>query len=229
MSRIALSGDASGTGTLTIAAPNTNSDTTINLPTVTGGDFIVSNASGNVGIGTSSPARRLDVRGGIGMQVNEDGAGTKVISMRSDFAGVGPAINVTTNDPLLFLTNNTEQARITAAGLFQFNSGYSSVATAFGCRAWVAYDGTGTPSIREDGNVSSLSDLGVGQWLVNFTTSMPDANYCTVASCNEVDNATTCQARLPATSNIAIDVYTSPSGLSNSRADPSRVNVAIFR
>jgi hypothetical protein len=93
----------------------------------------------------------------------------------------------------------------------------------------VNYDGTGTPSIRASGNVSSLTDLGVGQWLVNFTTSMPDANYCTVATCNEVDNATTCQSRLPATSNIAIDIYTSPSGLSNSRADPSIVNVAIFR
>jgi hypothetical protein len=97
------------------------------------------------------------------------------------------------------------------------------------CRAWVAYNGTGTPSIFASNNVSSLSDLGVGQWLVNFTISMPDADYCTVATCNEVDNATICQARLPATSNIAIDVYTSPSGLSNSRADPSKVNVAIFR
>jgi hypothetical protein len=55
MSKIALSGNASGTGTLTIAAPNTNSDATINLPTVTGGNFVVSNASGNVGIGTDSP------------------------------------------------------------------------------------------------------------------------------------------------------------------------------
>jgi hypothetical protein len=73
-------------------------------------------SSGNVGIGTSSPARRLDVRGGLGMQVNEDGSGTKVISMRSDFAGAGPAINVTTNDPLLFLTNNTERARIDTSG-----------------------------------------------------------------------------------------------------------------
>jgi hypothetical protein len=122
-----------------------------------------------------------------------------------------------------------ERARIKSTGDFQFNSGYGSVATAYGCRAWVNYDGTGTPSIRASGNVSSLTDLGVGQWLVNFTTSMPDANYCTVATCNEVDNATTCQSRLPATSNIAIDIYTSPSGLSNSRADPSIVNVAIFR
>jgi len=73
-------------------------------------------SSGNVGIGTSSPARRLDVRGGIGMQVNEDGAGTKVIALRSDFAGVGPAVNVTTNDPLLLMTNNTERARIDSSG-----------------------------------------------------------------------------------------------------------------
>ena len=78
-------------------------------------------SSGNVGIGTGSPARRLDVRGGFGLQVNEDGAGTKVISLRSDFAGVGPAVNVTTNDPLLFLTNNTERARISSTGTATFN------------------------------------------------------------------------------------------------------------
>jgi hypothetical protein len=54
MSRISLSGNPSGSGTLTIASPNTNSDVTINLPTVTGGNFIVSDASGNVGIGTTA-------------------------------------------------------------------------------------------------------------------------------------------------------------------------------
>jgi hypothetical protein len=51
------------------------------------------------------------------MQVNEDGAGTKIISIRSNFAGAGPAINVTTNDPLLFLTNNSEQMRLTSTAL----------------------------------------------------------------------------------------------------------------
>jgi hypothetical protein len=56
MSLVQISGNASGTGTLTIAAPNTNSNYTINLPTVTGGSFIASDSSGNVGIGTSSPA-----------------------------------------------------------------------------------------------------------------------------------------------------------------------------
>jgi hypothetical protein len=75
-------------------------------------------ASGNLGVGITSPNSRLDVVGGTGIRVNEDGAGTKVIQIRSNFAGVAPAINVSTNDPLLFQTNNTERARITAGGQF---------------------------------------------------------------------------------------------------------------
>jgi hypothetical protein len=88
-------------------------------------------ASQNVGIGTSSPARRLDVRGSLGMQVNEDAVGTKVISIRSDFASAGPAINVTTNDPLLFLTNNAERMRIDSSGnlLLGTTSGYGTGAS----------------------------------------------------------------------------------------------------
>ena len=76
-------------------------------------------ASGNLGVGITSPNSRLDVVGGTGIRVNEDGAGTKVIQVRSNFAGVAPAINVSTNDPLLFQTNNTERGRFTAGGYFK--------------------------------------------------------------------------------------------------------------
>lgn len=71
-------------------------------------------ASGNLGIGTSSPAAKLDVRGIV--RVNEDNAGTKVIQLRSDWAGVDPAIQVVTNNSLLFVTNGSERARITSGG-----------------------------------------------------------------------------------------------------------------
>lgn len=44
-------------------------------------------------------------------------------------------------------------------------------------RAWVNFNGTGTVAIRASYNVSSITDNGVGNYTVNFTTAMIDANY----------------------------------------------------
>lgn len=64
----------------------------------------------------------------------------------------------------------------------KFNSGFGSVATAYGCRAWVNFNGTGTVAIRASGNVSSITDNGTGTYTVNFTTAMPDVNYSVVGA-----------------------------------------------
>ena len=45
------------------------------------------------------------------------------------------------------------------------------------CRAWVNFNGTGTVAIRASFNVTSITDNGTGDYTVNFTTAMPDANY----------------------------------------------------
>jgi hypothetical protein len=45
------------------------------------------------------------------------------------------------------------------------------------CRAWVNFNGTGTVAIRASNNVSSITDLGVGLYQINFATSMPSGNY----------------------------------------------------
>jgi hypothetical protein len=103
MSKIALSGNASGTGTLTIVAPNTNTDRTLNLP---------------------------------------DSAGTLA----------------------------TAESTLT-----QFSA--SGSAPVYAARAWVNFNGTGTVAIRASGNVSSITDNGTGDYTINFTTAMPDANY----------------------------------------------------
>jgi hypothetical protein len=47
------------------------------------------------------------------------------------------------------------------------------------CKAWVNFNGTGTVTIRAALNVSSLTDNGVGDYTVNFTTAIVDANYAT--------------------------------------------------
>jgi hypothetical protein len=48
------------------------------------------------------------------------------------------------------------------------------------CKAWVNFKGTGTVEIRGSYNVSSITDNGTGNYTVNFTTAMVDANYCPV-------------------------------------------------
>lgn len=49
----------------------------------------------------------------------------------------------------------------------------------FLARAWVNFNGTGTVAIRADGNVSSITDNGTGNYTTNFSTSFVDANYAT--------------------------------------------------
>ena len=56
----------------------------------------------------------------------------------------------------------------------------SASAPLYFCRAWVNFNGQGTVAIRASGNVSSITDNGTGDYTVNFTTAMPDANYCPV-------------------------------------------------
>jgi hypothetical protein len=57
------------------------------------------------------------------------------------------------------------------------------------CRAWVNFNGTGTVAIRASGNVSSITDNGVGDYTVNFTTAMPDVNYAPSFSGKVADDA----------------------------------------
>ena len=50
--------------------------------------------------------------------------------------------------------------------------------------AWVNFNGTGTVAIRDSEGVSSITDLGTGQYRVNFATNMANANYCPLLSLN---------------------------------------------
>ena len=65
----------------------------------------------------------------------------------------------------------------------------SGSAPVYACRAWVNFNGTGTVAIRASGNVSSITDNGTGDYTINFTTAMPDANYAvTNGSCDSGGN-----------------------------------------
>jgi hypothetical protein len=148
-------------------------------------------SSGNVGIGTTSPnsagvSRAVTINGSTDSILELNVNGTRGAYFFSNaFNTVLSSVYTGVN--LSFNTNDTTQARITTAGLFQFNSGFGSVATAYGCRAWVNFNGVGTVAIRASGNVSSITDNGVGNYTLNFTTAMPDANYAMVATAEPSD------------------------------------------
>ena len=147
MSRITLSGNASGTGNFTIASPGTNTDRTLTLPDATG--------------------------------------------------------TVATSD----------------STLAQFNA--SGSAPVYACRAWVNFNGTGTVAIRASGNVSSITDNGVGDYTVNLTTAMQDNNFAALMASNQA------QALGAPLSTSTINVLTTNSA--GSSVDASVVSVAVFR
>jgi hypothetical protein len=70
----------------------------------------------------------------------------------------------------------------------QDTSGSNSLTTAQiyngAAKAWVNFNGTGTVAIRAQFNVSSITDNGTGDYTVNFTTAMADANYCVASDSN---------------------------------------------
>lgn len=61
----------------------------------------------------------------------------------------------------------------------------SGTAPIYACRAWVNFNGTGTVAIRASGNISSITDNGVGDYTANIITAMPDANYSSLATAED--------------------------------------------
>lgn len=115
----------------------------------------------------------------------------------------------------------------------KFNQWLNSDGTEnYKCRAWVNFNGTGTVAIRAAGNVSSITDNGTGDYTVNFTTAMPDANYCTVTSLSSPNQnyARTFQqndANAPATGFIRLK--SAWSNAATTYEDEVYLYVAIFR
>ena len=167
MSKISLTGNASGTGTFTIASPDSNSDRTLDLP---------------------------------------DAAGTIQVS--------GNPISGTTGS---------------FSGDLSFNSGYGSAAVAYGCRAWVNFNGTTSPgTIRASGNVSSVTKNGTGDYTVNFTTAMPDVNYATQIT-GGVNGVSFGFANEQLSSRTTSSFQYFSLALNNTVQDTTQSQVAIFR
>jgi hypothetical protein len=162
MTKIAVAGPASGTGTFTLTTPVSSSDRTLTFPDSTG-------------------------------------------TVLNDQSNIEAQVKTATNA--------------------------SGSAPVYACRAWVNFGGTGTPEIRASGNVSSITDNGTGDYTVNFTTAMPDANYSVIglAGNNTTSLACVCQPRTlsaPTTSAVRLQAVRADGVLD---VDPQVVCVSVFR
>lgn len=95
-------------------------------------------------------------------------------------------------------------------------------------KAWVNFNGTGTVAIRAQYNVSSITDNGTGDYTVNFTTAMADANYSVCGTTGTSFKGVTLSAPSPSaaltTSSCRINASTPASEF-----DMATISVAIFR
>ena len=161
-------------------------------------------SAGNVGIGTLSPGANLEVKGSSGQNIYVSYTAGSQLRLKSDSGNSG--VGTTGSTPLLFLMNNGEVGQFDTSSNFKFNSGYGSVATAYGCRAWCYYNGT--PAIVASGNISSLTVLATGDVRLYFTTYMVDANYAVSATTNEESGGPKwCNATQSAVDNIRIVTF----------------------
>jgi hypothetical protein len=104
-------------------------------------------------------------------------AGTAALPAITTTGDTNTGIFFSAADTIDFAEGGTAVGQFDSSGNFKFNSGYGSVVTAYGCRAWVNFNGTGTVAIRASGNVTSITDNGTGDYTVNFTTAFSDTNY----------------------------------------------------
>jgi len=98
------------------------------------------------------------------------------------------------------------------------------------CKAWVNFNGTGTVAIRASNNVSSITDNGVGDYTVNFTTALADANYAVVGTSGRDATYRTLLvvndvSATPTSSAVRVATWTTAGGA----FDMIYNNVAIFR
>ena len=99
-------------------------------------------------------------------------------------------------------------------------------------KAWVNFNGTGTVAIRQAFNVSSITDNGTGDYTVNMTNAMSDANYSAVCNGQRTSGASSHRLFIvqnrgfSATSSTFRLVTVDEGGITE---DAPTVSVAIFR
>ena len=239
---------APGVSNTTSSTTGIYNPTSTSLAIATNGTAAVTvDASQNVGIGTASPIAKINVKTldgtntamfagtTIGARYSSDASGM-YIDGTDPTGGASYQPLFTGGSVFGVRISGTEKMRLDSSGNLQV--GGTTVANTVGyvnsrtnARVWCNFNGTLTSPItpRASYNVSSVTKNGTGDYTVNFTTSLADANYCvsvTPASATAGNNSYGYVRDSTVYLVSSIRIGTGNTGAS--AVDASAVNVVVF-
>jgi hypothetical protein len=199
-----------------------------------------STARANLGLGTVATQNTVPVSmGGTGATDataarTNLGLGSLATASSITTTEIAAATLVTASETIASNSNDTTiptSAAVDAHIPAKLNA--TGSAPLYACRAWVNFNGTGTVAIRASGNVSSITDNGVGDYTINFTTAMPDANYACLVSQSR-DGGTNpptpvSTQNITSTSTKTSSAVRVGTGGNTGAYDATEISVAIFR
>lgn len=209
----------SGPGTYRLMGVIGNSDSNVDYSgfrwydvtnsTYIGTQAVTQDANGNVAAATTVPTAYVTI------------SSPTVYELRQNFSGVSVTLwGSRTHVEITKVTGFTSALGITQT---VGNAPY------YGARAWVSFNGTGTVAIRGSQNVTSITDLGVGEYTVNLTVALDDANYTispSVGGTNAVDIIRP-RDESTARTTTAFRLLTMTNAFNN--GDAAYVNAVVFR
>jgi hypothetical protein len=206
-------------------------------------DGVISGTSGLKSSGGDDGVLVFQSKGTETARINTDkqivaAAGTASLPVITTTGDLNTGIYFPSADTIGFAEGGAQCGEFDSSANFKFNSGYGSVATAYGCRAWVNFNGTtnvgGNCTIRASGNVSTVADNGTGDYTINFTNALPDANYCAIGTIGDIVPTFSLTAASTARSIVSREKTTTTLRILNNSgtgvaADYDTQDVAVFR